>query len=149
MTEQDNLHIAILPHQEWLNALPLLQELRESLTEEQLSSFAEKSSHFSYELSVVRSTQGEDGKILAVAGYALSPHLERQQELWIHDFVVRSDLRGKGIGQRLLGFVESRARQLNCKTVRLHSGKSLDKAHTFYSEKGGYGQDSLVFSKFV
>lgn len=61
---------------------------------------------------------------------------------------VRSDLRGRGIGAKLLGAAEALARREGCYRVQLTSRKVRRDAHRFY-EAQGYTSTSQGFKKLL
>ena len=61
---------------------------------------------------------------------------------------VRSDLRGRGIGAKLLGAAEALARREGCCRVQLTSRKVRRDAHRFY-EAQGYTSTSQGFKKLL
>jgi ribosomal protein S18 acetylase RimI-like enzyme len=54
----------------------------------------------------------------------------------IHDFVVLSDLRGKGVGRRLLEAIEDRALELGCCKLTLEVMDNNDRALRMYENAG-------------
>jgi GNAT superfamily N-acetyltransferase len=64
----------------------------------------------------------------------------------IEDVRVARDLRGQGIGARLMEFAEERARAAGCGLVCLSSNKARADAHRFY-ERLGYVASHLGFKK--
>jgi GNAT superfamily N-acetyltransferase len=49
---------------------------------------------------------------------------------------VRSDLRGGGIGRRLMAYAVQRARDRGCRLVQLTTDKRRTEAHRFYESLG-------------
>lgn len=54
----------------------------------------------------------------------------------VHDIVVRAELRGRGIGQALLGWAEARARQLGCCKLTLEVLSNNTRAMASYRRAG-------------
>lgn len=54
----------------------------------------------------------------------------------VHDIVVRRELRGRGIGQALLGWAEQRARQLGCCKLTLEVLSANTRAMASYRQAG-------------
>lgn len=58
--------------------------------------------------------------------------------------IVRSDCRGRGIGQQLMQHVMNRAKEENCYKLMLSSNKKRVQAHHFY-EQLGFQQHGISF----
>jgi len=67
---------------------------------------------------------------------------------WIHDLVVKRDLRGSGIGAKLLSWVEEQLRSEGVPLVFIESGVSNTNAHSFF-ERFGYIPCSQVMKKVL
>lgn len=68
--------------------------------------------------------------------------------LHIQGIAVQKELQHKGIGSKLLGYVENYAKETGISTIILCCGvKRLD-SHAFY-EHNGYSKDSYCFDKSV
>ncbi len=61
----------------------------------------------------------------------------------IHDLTVLQEHRGKGVGRRLLGAVERRARDLDCCKVTLEVREDNEGARRLYADEGFRGQSSV------
>ncbi len=86
--------------------------------------------------------------VLAFDGAALAGVLETVPEadhLWVENIAVRSDLQGKGLGQRLLGLAESQARDAALPQVRLLTNAALTANVAFYQR---YGFDTTATEPF-
>jgi GNAT superfamily N-acetyltransferase len=98
--------------------LRLLVELRTTFLDDEL-------------LAALRAQARELGYLLYAAEVASTPvgligfrpvqTLARGRHLHVDDLVVTRDLRGRGIGRRLLSFVESRAEEAGLRAVYLDS----------------------------
>ena len=66
--------------------------------------------------------------------------------LTIEDIIVREDLRGGGIGSRLMEAVHAYGRELGCEYAILVSSGFRKRAHKFY-EKMGYTEEVRGFRK--
>ncbi len=66
--------------------------------------------------------------------------------LAIEDLIVREDLRGSGIGTRLMAAMDDFGRETNCGYIVLVSSGFRKRAHQFY-EKIGYHEDVRGFRK--
>ena len=75
----------------------------------------------------------------AVVGVALWRLIENTYEgrrLYVDDLVTDAARRSHGIGKRLLGHLEDKARQLGCDVLALDSGAQRAAAHKFYFREG-------------
>lgn len=66
----------------------------------------------------------------------------------IDELVVDSGFRGKGIGTRLLAYLEITARRRGCRRIELDSATQRTRAHDFY-EQQGFVSRALLFSKAI
>lgn len=67
----------------------------------------------------------------------------------LENVIVRSHLRGKGIGRRLMGRIEEIAIQYKCNYIMFVSRNDRKNAHKFY-ESVGYGLDVVQgFKKYL
>jgi len=55
----------------------------------------------------------------------------------IEDIVVSKDMRGKGIGTKLLGAIKEFCKQNDISVFKLDSNNDLGDAHQFYLKNGG------------
>ncbi len=75
----------------------------------------------------------------AVRGLALWRLVENTYEgrrLYVDDLVTDAAFRSTGVGRALLGWLEARARQLDCDVLALDSGVQRAGAHRFYFREG-------------
>ncbi|MEI6886652.1 MAG: GNAT family N-acetyltransferase [bacterium] len=77
-----------------------------------------------------------------------------REDIWdgnvasIEEFVVDKDLRGKGIGKKLLDYITTIAKENNCYSIELHSNMKRLDAHRFY-ENNGFEKVSFFFEKII
>jgi ribosomal protein S18 acetylase RimI-like enzyme len=77
--------------------------------------------------------------VLAMTGDTLAGLIETVREadhLWVENIAVRSDLQGRGLGQRLLGLAEAQAREAGLPQVRLLTNAALVSNIRFYQAYG-------------
>ena len=79
---------------------------------------------------------------------AVEHHLQSEPVVTIGGLIVREDMRGKRIGQKLCGAVEEWAKQAGILTVRVRSQQKRVDAHRFYLRDGYINvKMSAVFEK--
>ena len=90
------------------------------------------------------------GVLIGWIDAALEHHLQSETVITIGGLVVRSDMRGKKIGQQLCLAVETWAGQIGIGIIRVRSHQKRTDAHRFYA-RDGYKQvkTSLVFEKDI
>ncbi|PRX41138.1 acetyltransferase (GNAT) family protein [Planifilum fimeticola] len=129
--------------EEWVEAFPLLKELRTHLDLDTYLSLLEEMRPRGYRLFALE----ESGRMLALAGVAVMVNLYNGRHLFIYDLVTKEEERSKGYGAKLLRYLEDFARAQGCRLVELTSGVRRKEAHRFYEEKMGYTRNSWVFRK--
>jgi GNAT superfamily N-acetyltransferase len=85
----------------------------------------------------------EDGKLLGMIGMILCYRFEKSESyMRVVAFVVNSELRGKGIGSKLLNEAENWAKKQGAKMVTLNSGNRTERndAHQYYIRRGFEGK---------
>ncbi len=80
----------------------------------------------------------DDGGIVATCQLTFTPGLSRGGgwRMTVEAVRVRSDLRGGGIGRRLMAYAVDRARDRGCRLVQLTTDKRRTEAHRFYESLG-------------
>lgn len=79
-----------------------------------------------------------DGEVVATLQLTVLPGLARRgaTRMQVEAVRVRSDLRGRGLGEALLRWCVDRARALGCALVQLTSDRARTEAHRFYGRLG-------------
>ena len=77
-----------------------------------------------------------EGRIVGVAGYWLGARFYCGEYMDVDNVVVDPELRSHGIGAKMMDWLESKARDLGCKTVVLDSYVTYAGAHRFYFRQG-------------
>ncbi|TWC43002.1 N-acetylglutamate synthase-like GNAT family acetyltransferase [Pseudomonas sp. SJZ079] len=79
-----------------------------------------------------------DGRLLGTCTVNLIEHLAHNfaRSAILEDLVVHADVRGLGIGQRLIASAVERARAWGCYKLALSSNLSREAAHRFYAQQG-------------
>ena len=84
-----------------------------------------------------------------VAGFVIlrEEYYNNRKSVMVEELVVRGDIQRKGIGRKLMNFVEEYCKNNKVKYIWLITGKKVD-AFKFYKELGyKYGEDTAYFSK--
>ncbi|CAM2962923.1 GNAT family N-acetyltransferase [Helicobacter burdigaliensis] len=123
---------------------PIMQELRPTLNFEEFSTkFPLMQKEQKYQLFAFK----EKDEFVALCGVMPFNVFYRDNCLYVCDFVVKEELRGKGIGERFLKEIETLAKKQGYKQIELSSSFKREKAHKFYVEKMGFSKVSFVFLK--
>ena len=78
----------------------------------------------------------EGEAVLGVALWRLIENTYEGRRLYVDDLVTDEAQRSRGIGKRLLGHLENKARGLGCEVLALDSGAQRAGAHKFYFREG-------------
>ena len=79
-----------------------------------------------------------DDKIVAVSGYWIARMLYCGRYLQVSNFVVDENFRGRGVGKKILNYLENKARNLGCDKVVLDSYTENKKSHSLYLNEDFY-----------
>lgn len=80
----------------------------------------------------------DGGKVVAMADVFILPVMRRgANHAHVEDFVVSQNLRGKGIGTKLMEYIKDYCWKNNIKIIKLASGLEIEDAHKFYEKNGG------------
>ncbi len=78
----------------------------------------------------------DDNLLKGIISYRIMFNLYLEEHLVIDDLIIEENLRGKGIGTKLINFVIQLAEKKNIKTIKLDSGLQRNQAHNFYENLG-------------
>lgn len=127
--------------QEWLQAFPIMNQLRTHLDESTYIETLREMKSQGYRLfSLI-----EEGNVRAVAGIIPLTSLYYGRYVWVHDLVTDTQERSKGNGEKLLSFIQEWAKTEGFDVVALSSGLQRQDAHRFYEEKMKFDKASYVF----
>jgi GNAT superfamily N-acetyltransferase len=126
---------------EWLQAYPVMQELRTGLSEDDYLSLLEQMVLQGFRMFALF----QDENIVAVTGIIELVNLYHLKHIYVYDLVTKETERSKGYGEELLGFVHNLAKETGCNCVALSSGLQRLDAHRFYEEKMNYKKTSYSF----
>ena len=79
-----------------------------------------------------------DDKIVAVSGYWIARMLYCGRYLQASNFVVDENFRGRGIGKKILNYLENKACNLGCDKMVLDSYTENKKSHSLYFNEDFY-----------
>uniref|UniRef100_A0A7E4VRH5 N-acetyltransferase domain-containing protein n=1 Tax=Panagrellus redivivus TaxID=6233 RepID=A0A7E4VRH5_PANRE len=102
------------------------------------------------DMSVILISETMPGSVIGHARICLLP--SDPEACWVESLIVRLDCRGKGIGRKLMNYVETKSRELGFKKIFL----STEDKYEFYKHCGyvdcpevlNVGAGSKLFSKF-
>lgn len=78
----------------------------------------------------------EEGNAIGLAVCYLTPKIfDGENRMVIEEFVISKSQRGKGVGSKLLNKVESEAKKMGVKIIKLTTGTKL-RANKFYQNRG-------------
>ncbi|HEV2677944.1 MAG TPA: GNAT family N-acetyltransferase [Aliidongia sp.] len=77
-----------------------------------------------------------DGTVVAFAGWRFAENTVYGRFLYVDDLATAPDLRGSGIGARLIETLTERGKAAGCTRLALDSGVSNQAAHRFYFRAG-------------
>lgn len=124
LTSESDLHLAY----------PILRELRADLELNDL-----------LKSEVILFGAFLEGELVGVASIDLYPHIKRQLCAWVHDLVVKSSYRNKGIGKSLMQFLESWAKDQGASRLAVHTLKDKSDSQRFYASKLNYPLSAYVY----
>ena len=84
------------------------------------------------------------GYVAVCFGYSLEYH---GRDAFVDDLYLRPDVRGKGLGTRVLEAVEPACRALGVRTLHLEVERGNRAAHALYRKRGFRHTDRLLLSK--
>jgi GNAT superfamily N-acetyltransferase len=129
--------------QEWLEAFPVINELRKHLDEDAYLSLVHEMDGQGYQLFGLYN----EGRIVAVTGVIILTNLYNGRHVYVYDLVTKATERSNGYGEILLSYIHRWARENGCEKAVLSSGLQRHDAHRFYERKMGYEKVSYVFTK--
>ncbi|MDK0520183.1 GNAT family N-acetyltransferase [Streptomyces sp. ML-6] len=109
--------------------LPVLRELRPHLTEDLFREVYERG----YGQGLRFSAAYDDrGVCVGAAGWRVVDNTSQIRMLYVDDLVTAEAARSTGVGRKLLGYLEERAKEAGCRHLNLDSGTHRTDAHRFY-----------------
>jgi GNAT superfamily N-acetyltransferase len=134
----------LITKQDWLEAFPVMKQLRPHLDEEKYLELVEEAvEKEGYQMAALY----EDNQVQAVIGYQPQVNLYNGRHVFVCDLVTDADNRSKGHGAALLAHVEAWGKENGYELISLSSAFHRVDAHRFYQEKMFYDKVSYVFRK--
>ena len=115
-----------------LACFPVLKELRTHLEKDEFLPQLRRLEAQDYQLAFVR----DEGEVTAVAGFWVSEAFAYGKYMHVYDLVTGANVRSKGHGAALIGFLKTLARDAGCVQLHLDSGVQRFEAHKFYLREG-------------
>lgn len=118
--------------QEMLPNYVMIKQLTASLSETDHAAWLDRMVPYNYAQVVAK----EDGKTIGLSGYWIGHKFYCGKYLEIDNFIVDPAHRNKGVGERLIAFLEEVARREGCALVMLDAYVENFMAHKFYHRHG-------------
>ncbi|MGG2065945.1 GNAT family N-acetyltransferase [Bacillus sp. S14(2024)] len=131
--------------QEFCEVLPVLQQLRLTLSQEEAFSLLGRMREENYRLFALYNSEGE---VVSLAGTAICTNFYNNKHVFVYDLVTAEAHRSKGHGEKILSYIEEWGKENDCTCVVLTSAFPRIDAHRFY-EREGYEKVSYVFHKEI
>ena len=128
---------------QWLEAFPIMKQLRTDLTEEKYIELLQNMSEDGYKLYAMYI----EDKIVSLVGLSWRINFYNKRHIFIYDLVTDSSQRSFGYGEKLLKFIHEWAKENGAEYVALESGLQRSNAHRFYENKLEYEKWCYSFRK--
>lgn len=128
---------------EWIDAFPLMKQLRTHLDEATYLDYLHEMTDDGYRLFGVF----VDDELVSLSGVAVQVNMYYGRHVWVYELVTDADYRSEGYGLELLSFIENWAEENDCDLVALSSGLQRERAHQFYEERAGMERASYVYKQ--
>ena len=129
--------------EQWLEAFPIMKQLRTDLTEEtyiELLQAMNKDGYILYAMYV-------ESKIVSLVGLSWRINFYNKRHIFIYDLVTDVTYRSFGYGEKLLKYIHKWADENGAEYVALESGIQRSEAHRFYEDKLEYDKWCYSFRK--
>lgn len=128
---------------QFLEAFPILNQLRTDLTEVSYLELLTQMKQNGYKLFALYREQS----IIAVAGISLQVNFYNKKYVFVYDLITDAAHRSQGYGYRLLSYIDEWAKSNGAQFVALESGIQRIDAHRFYEGKLNYDKWCYSFRK--
>ena len=128
---------------QWLEAFPIMKQLRTDLTEETYIELLQDMSKDGYKLYAMY----VENEIVSLAGLSWRINFYNKRHIFIYDLVTDVSQRSFGYGEKLLQYIHDWANENGAVYVALESGLQRIDAHRFYEDKLNYDKWCYSFRK--
>lgn len=135
--------IELIDQDQYLEAFPILKQLRTDLTEGSYLELLKQMKQNGYKLFALYN----ENRIVALTGVGLQVNFYNKKYVFVYDLVTDEEHRSKGYGYKLLSYIDKWAKANGAEFVALESGIQRTNAHRFYEEKLDYNKWCYSFRK--
>lgn len=128
---------------QWLEAFPIMKQLRTDLTEETYIELLQDMSKDGYKLYAM----SVEDEIVSLVGLSWRINFYNKRHIFIYDLVTDVSQRSFGYGEKLLKYIHDWANENGAEYVALESGLQRSDAHRFYEDKLNYDKWCYSFRK--
>lgn len=114
------------------SVIGVLLQLRTAFTKEALLAQIKEQKQHGYQIAYVESGR----EVLCVAGFVVGTKLAWGKHIYVDDLVTAECHRSRGAGAKMIEWLKSHARDLDCTQLHLDSGVQRFAAHRFYLREG-------------
>lgn len=86
------------------------------------------------------------GYVILTFGYSIEYH---GRDTFIDELYIKSDYRSKGIGTKVIEFIESQSRSLGIEAIHLEVERENENAQNFYRKIGFEDHDRYLMTKWI
>jgi len=129
--------------QEWMEAYPVMAQLRSDLTVEKYLLLLKEMTRDGYILFALY----ENMQIVAVAGLSWRVNFYSERHIFVYDLVTDVKYRSRGYGEKLLQYLHQWGKENGAHYIALESGIQRTSAHRFYEDRLGYEKWCYSFRK--
>lgn len=130
--------------EEMLDHFNIIQQLYSNITPEKYRNMLIKMLAKSYFQVAVF----ENGKCIAISGVWHATKLWCGDYIELDNIIVDTSYRSSGAGKMIFGYIEQKAKELNCTMLSLDSYTTNHKAHKFFYNQG-FGPKGFHFVKVL
>ncbi len=130
-------------YEEWIQAFPIMNQLRTELTLESYLLLLEDMRKDGYTLYALY----DNKQIVALAGISWRVNFYSERHIFVYDLVTDAAYRSCGYGEKLLRAIHQWGKENGAHYIALESGVNRNDAHRFYEERLGYEKWCYSFRK--